>query len=37
VLGRMEHGGLEGQLVEGAQPYAEFDAALRQLLATPRG
>jgi protein-disulfide isomerase len=35
VLGRMEHGGLEGQLVEGAQPYAEFEAALRQLLAAP--
>jgi predicted DsbA family dithiol-disulfide isomerase len=31
----MEHGGLEGQLVEGAQPYAEFEAALRQLLAAP--
>jgi protein-disulfide isomerase len=35
VLGRLEHGGLEGQLVEGAQPYAEFEAALRQLLAAP--
>jgi protein-disulfide isomerase len=37
VLGRIEHGGLEGQLVEGAQPYAEFEAALRQLLAAPAG
>jgi protein-disulfide isomerase len=37
VLGRMEHGGLEGQLVEGAQPYSEFEAALRQLLAAPGG
>ena len=37
VLGRMEHGGLEGQLVEGAQPYSEFAAALRQLLAAPAG
>jgi protein-disulfide isomerase len=33
VLGRMANGGLEGQLVSGAQPYAEFDAAFRQLLA----
>ena len=33
VIGRMVNGALEGQLVGGAQPYAEFDAALRQLLA----
>ena len=33
VLGRMANGGLEGQLVSGAQPYNEFDAAFRQLLA----
>ena len=33
VLGRMANGGLEGQLVSGAQPYEEFDAAFRQLLA----
>ncbi len=33
VIGRMANGGLEGQLVDGAQPYEEFDAALRQLLA----
>jgi protein-disulfide isomerase len=33
VLGRMANGGLEGQLVSGAQPYAEFDAAFKQLLA----
>ena len=33
VLGRMANGGLEGQLVSGAQPYSEFDAAFRQLLA----
>jgi protein-disulfide isomerase len=35
VIGRMAHGGLEGQLVSGAQPYADFDAAFRQLLAQP--
>jgi protein-disulfide isomerase len=35
VIGKMANGGLEGQLVEGAQPYDEFDAALKQLLATP--
>ena len=34
VIGKMANGGLEGQLVEGAQPYSEFDAALTQLLAT---
>ena len=33
VIGRMANGGLEGQLVEGAQPYDEFDGALEQLLA----
>jgi len=33
VIGRMANGGLEGQLVEGAQPYDEFDEALTQLLA----
>jgi protein-disulfide isomerase len=33
VIGRMANGGLEGQLVEGAQPFDEFDAALMQLLA----
>jgi protein-disulfide isomerase len=33
VFGRMVNGGLEGQLVSGAQPYVEFDAAFRQLLA----
>jgi protein-disulfide isomerase len=33
VIGRMANGGLEGQLVSGAQPYDEFDAALQQLLA----
>jgi protein-disulfide isomerase len=33
VLGRIANGGLEGQLVSGAQPYVEFDAAFRQLLA----
>jgi protein-disulfide isomerase len=33
VIGRMANGGLEGQLVEGAQPYDEFNAALKQLLA----
>jgi protein-disulfide isomerase len=33
VLGRMANGGLEGQLVSGAQPYVEFDAAFKQLLA----
>jgi len=33
VLGRMANGGLEGQLVSGAQPYTEFDAAFKQLLA----
>ena len=33
VIGRMANGGLEGQLVGGAQPYDEFDAALKQLLA----
>lgn len=33
VFGKMVNGGLEGQLVEGAQPYNEFDAALTQLLA----
>jgi protein-disulfide isomerase len=33
VIGRMANGGLEGQLVDGAQPYDEFDAALKQLLA----
>jgi protein-disulfide isomerase len=33
VIGRMANGGLEGQLVEGAQPADEFDAALKQLLA----
>ncbi|MGB9330905.1 MAG: thioredoxin domain-containing protein [Steroidobacteraceae bacterium] len=33
VIGRMANGGLEGQLVEGAQPYDEFDEALKQLLA----
>jgi len=33
VLGRIANGGLEGQLVSGAQPYVEFDAAFKQLLA----
>jgi protein-disulfide isomerase len=33
VIGRLANGGLEGQLVDGAQPYDEFDAALKQLLA----
>src|SRR5580692_1385114 len=33
VIGRMANGGLEGQLVDGAQPYDEFDGALKQLLA----
>jgi protein-disulfide isomerase len=32
VIGRLANGGLEGQLVDGAQPYDEFDAALKQLL-----
>jgi len=32
VIGRVVHGALEGQLVGGAQPYDEFDAALKQLL-----
>ncbi len=33
VIGRIVNGALEGQLVSGAQPYDEFDAALKQLLA----
>jgi predicted DsbA family dithiol-disulfide isomerase len=33
VIGRIVNGALEGQLVGGAQPYDEFDAALKQLLA----
>jgi protein-disulfide isomerase len=33
VIGRMANGGLEGQLVSGAQPYEDFDGALKQLLA----
>jgi len=32
VLGRTTGDALEGQLVTGAQPYEDFDAALRQLL-----
>ena len=33
VIGTSRGGALEGQLVSGAQPYEEFDAALRQLSA----
>ncbi len=35
VIGRMAHGQLEGQLAEGAFPYAEFDGALREMLGEP--
>ncbi len=34
VIGRTRGNALEGQLVSGAQPYEDFDGALRQLLAS---
>jgi protein-disulfide isomerase len=35
VIGRIVHGQLEGQLAEGAFPYAEFDGALQEMLGGP--
>jgi protein-disulfide isomerase len=35
VIGRMANGQLEGELAEGAFPYAEFDGALREMLGEP--
>jgi protein-disulfide isomerase len=32
VIGRMASGGLEGLLVVGAQPYAVFDARIKEML-----
>jgi protein-disulfide isomerase len=35
VIGRVVNGQLEGQLAEGAFPYAEFDGAFREMLGEP--
>jgi protein-disulfide isomerase len=37
VIGRVVHGELEGVRVEGAMPYEQFDALLRELLAAGSG
>jgi protein-disulfide isomerase len=37
IIGRVVHGELEGVRVEGAMPYEQFDALLRQLLAASSG
>jgi protein-disulfide isomerase len=37
IIGRVVHGGLEGVRVDGALPYEQFDALLRQLLAAGSG
>jgi protein-disulfide isomerase len=37
VVGRMVHGELQGVRVEGALPYEQFDALLRELLAATSG